>query len=126
MQIDFYKCTDAPNKLSKTPTLIESMTGQLNSAVDLVQPVIRVRGTYDMESNYVHIPDFERWYWIEGVELVNNQMFNVTLSCDVLQSFGSYLNADTVKCYDGVSRVDSDTTPFAGENIIFVSIEGVM
>lgn len=126
MDIEFYTCADPPNKLEKNPTATVTLQGEFNANVDIVEPTIRISGKYDFASNYAHIPAFNRWYWIEGVELVNNQMFNVTLSCDVLQSFGSYLSADTVKCYDGVSRIDSDTTPFEGENIIFVSIEGVM
>lgn len=126
MDIEFYTCADPPNRLEKTLTPTITLSGDFNANVDVVEPSIRCHGTYDMVSNYVHIPAFNRYYFIEGVELVNNKQFVVSLQVDPLQSFKEYLTPDNVKCYDGYTRIDGDTEPFAEQHIIFTAIEGVM
>lgn len=126
MDIQFYTCADPPNKLDKTLTPTVKLTGDFNANVDVVEPSIRCHGTYDMASNYVHIPAFNRYYFVEGVELVTNKQFIVSLQVDPLQSFKEYLTPDNVKCYDGYTRIDGDTEPFAEQHIIFTAIEGVM
>lgn len=126
MDIQFYTCADPPNKLDKTLTPTVKLTGDFNANVDVVEPSIRCHGTYDMASNYAHLPAFNRYYFVEGVELVNNNQYIVSLSVDPLQSFKEYLTPDNVKCYDGYKRIDGDTEPFAEQHIIFTAIEGVM
>lgn len=126
MDIEFYTCADPPNKLEKSPTATVTLQGEFNANVDIVEPTIKVSGKYDFASNYAHIPAFNRWYFVEGVELVNNKQYIVSLSVDPLQSFKEYLTPDNVKCYDGYTRVDGDTEPFAEQHIVFTAIEGVM
>lgn len=126
MDIEFYTCADPPNKLEKNPTATVTLQGEFNANVDIVEPTIRVSGKYDFASNYAYIPAFNRFYFVEGVELVNNKQYIVSLSVDPLQSFKEYLTPDNVKCYDGYTRVDGDTEPFAEQHIIFTAIEGVM
>lgn len=125
MDIQFYTCADPPNKLDKTLTPTVKLTGDFNANVDVVEPSIRCHGTYDMESNYVHIPAFNRYYFVEGVELVNNKQFIVSLQVDPLQSYKEHLTPDNVKCYDGYKRIDSSADPFNTESLVFVCIEGV-
>lgn len=126
MEIEFYTCADPPNKLEKSPTATVTLQGEFNANVDIVEPTIKVSGKYDFASNYAHISAFNRWYFVEGVELVNNKQYIVSLSVDPLQSFKEYLTPDNVKCYDGYTRIDGDTEPFAEQHIIFTAIEGVM
>lgn len=125
MVIEFYKCVDPPNKLEKTPTATVTLEGDFNSNVDVVRPSITCHGAYDFSSNYVHIPAFGRWYFLENVDLLSNKRFTVSLAVDVLQSFKEYLTPENVKCYDGFMRVDGDTQPFESKHIIFTTIEGV-
>lgn len=126
MDIQFYTCADPPNKLEKNPTATVTLQGEFNANVDIVEPTIKVSGKYDFASNYVRIPAFNRWYFVEGVELVNNKQYIVSLSVDPLQSFKEYLTPDNVKCYDGYTRIDGDTEPFTEQHIIFTAIEGLM
>jgi hypothetical protein len=125
MNIELYTCTDPDNKLEKTPALVKTITGDLHGDTSLTKPSFRCYGAYESGVNYVHVPLLNRWYYVEEVSLVNNKIFELHCSCDVLQSFKSYLTSDNVKVYDKQTRVYSDQTPFKTENIIIATIEGV-
>ena len=40
-----------------------------------------------MRFNYCYIPSFRRYYFIQSIEAVSNQIFDVTFNVDVLMSF---------------------------------------
>jgi hypothetical protein len=54
---------------------------------DIVNPVVILHSSTLILSNYTYIPDFHRYYFVDKIELFPNSVYNITLRCDVLESF---------------------------------------
>lgn len=42
-------------------------------------------------ANYVYIPDFKRYYYIDNIEFLTGGHVGITCTCDVLMSFKDYI-----------------------------------
>lgn len=60
---------------------------KFKSQADRKNPVVVLNSQTMINFNYAYIPDFERYYFIERVEVTPNKIYNITLRCDVLESF---------------------------------------
>ena len=107
----------ANNVINKDMTLVGDLTGHFRDAVDIVNPIVRIERASAIGFNYVYIADFDRYYFVEEVKGLRNNMLELTLKCDPLQSFASsilshdaiidkqennwnlYLNDDSIKTY---------------------------
>lgn len=86
MEIQFFKITDAPEKVNKTLGSGLSVQGTCRSELDVFSPEI-VLGTDVSDYNYMYIPYFSRYYYINGCVIVNNGLYKVTgVHEDVLMS----------------------------------------
>jgi hypothetical protein len=54
---------------------------------DIVNPVVILSSKTLILSNYAYIPDFNRYYFVDKIELFPNSIYHITLRCDVLESF---------------------------------------
>lgn len=86
MDITFYRITDAPNKLEKTLENGYILTGTLRADTEIINPTIRVG--FDCSAyNYVYIPVFNRYYFINSIKVVNNHMWEISCVVDVLMTY---------------------------------------
>nr|CAI8715941.1 putative tail knob protein [Acinetobacter phage Phanie] len=63
---------------------------RLKRDVDIVNPMImlmEIEGIDFHEIGYAHIPDLARFYFVTGVELVHNKIYQLSLECDVLNTY---------------------------------------
>ena len=60
---------------------------KFKTQADRTKPVVVLRSETMLNFNYAFIPAFERYYFIENIEVTPNKIYNVTLRCDVLESF---------------------------------------
>lgn len=88
MQIKFYKTASENNRVDKTLTDETDLIGNFKGKVDLQNPVITV--TSNLQAfNYCYIPDLNRYYFIEKIELTSKDIFTLTLHIDVLMSYST-------------------------------------
>lgn len=86
MQIDFYNNQSDPREIPKNITDKTTKNGTLRDAANVQNPIIIT--TYNpIDTNYCYIPEFNRYYFINGVSAVRNGIFEISCKCDVLQSF---------------------------------------
>lgn len=80
--------TEELNKISKSPTTVRTLTGTLREETDLVNPEINIEfsGTLT-DCNYMHIPTFNRYYFINKIESVRNGVWRIYAHCDVLKTY---------------------------------------
>lgn len=87
----FFQNTAEPNRVNKTDYLIEQIriAGNLRDISDVTNPSIMFECTDDkiLKSNYVYIPAFNRYYFINSITSVRTNLWRVNLHCDVLYSF---------------------------------------
>lgn len=87
MEIIFYYNQSENNQLNKILTTGKTLTGELRTTANVINPVIRFENDEFMRYNYCYIPSFRRYYFIQSIDSVNNQIFDVTFNVDVLMSF---------------------------------------
>lgn len=87
MQIEFYTVQDDPKTIPKTLTGGVLISGAIrDSSVDLMQPEITITGNVSAY-NYMYIPDFHRYYFVEPPVTVRTGIQIVRGRVDVLQTY---------------------------------------
>lgn len=95
MNIDFYKTSDPENKINKTLTDKNTVTGNFKDVANVLSPVIRVASNI-FAYNYCHIQDLERYYFIDDITVVRTGLFEVKLKIDVLKTYSNSLDSCNV------------------------------
>ena len=87
MQIKFYKNSSEKNKIGKSLSSELTLNGNLRDECSITSPSILVEATSLVDYNYCYIPEFKRYYFISDITSVRNNLWRVSLKCDVLESF---------------------------------------
>ena len=103
MQLYLYKTKDSNRVLNKTLTNESLLNINLKRDTDIVRPTIqlmKVTGINFKQFNYAHIPELNRFYFINHIESVNNSVDKLYLECDVLETY----KADILNCSGTIKR----------------------
>lgn len=90
--IKLYKSNAEKERVNKTDFLKNEieLTGVLRDATSVISPTIRIE--YDgniSQYNYAYIPEFGRYYYIDNIISVQNKLWEINMSCDVLMTYKS-------------------------------------
>lgn len=97
--LNLYRNSAEKIRVDKTNFLetVGSASGTLRNSTQITTPVIQMEyGTYP-DFNYVFIPQFNRYYYVEEIVSVVNGMWQLSLSVDVLMS-----NKDDIRAQYGL------------------------
>lgn len=75
------------NKVLETPLNVDIIA---RSDFDIINPELilsRISGVDFKNYNYCHIPDLNRYYFINSVSAMNADIFRFECECDVLESY---------------------------------------
>lgn len=117
--VQFYINSSENNRLTKDIALQTTLTGTLKNECSVVDPIVLVAGNVSTFSgiNYMYIPEFKRYYFINNVRSIRSNLVEITGHVDVLMSFADgirsnsaiikrqegqwnlYLNDGSLKCY---------------------------
>lgn len=87
MQIVLFKNNDDKRKLTKTLNGGLTISGKLTDLTDFLNPVIELGYNADIINyNYVYIPAFKRYYFVDNFS-VDNNVLTINLHCDVLMTY---------------------------------------
>ena len=99
MNIDLYRCKSPRNKLNKT--LEKTLTISAN-IYEYEQNRNRLSFRFTVsdvgEFNYIYIPDYNRYYFVESVSLSENGVNVYECECDYLMTYKELINQLSVKC----------------------------
>ena len=76
------------NKIKKHPSSVLTVVGNLREESSIIDPVIIIE--YDgalTGVNYMHIPTFNRYYFITQINSVRTGLWRVCAHCDVLKTY---------------------------------------
>ena len=114
MELILYRTLDDNNVINKT--LTNAMTVNINFKRDtnIVNPDIVLKGDF-RGFNYAHIPDLNRYYFIESIEQLNLHLVKLNMKCDVLETYkGDILNT---KCEYQSVAVDGDNSVIVPDSV---------
>jgi hypothetical protein len=97
VNITLLKNISENNKIGKTLTIISSISGSLRDQSSIIDPVLIVSGSTSiiMESNYLRIEDFERYYFIKNIVAIRTGIWEITAHVDVLETYSTQIKAQT-------------------------------
>ncbi len=88
MEITFYVNNEEPEKVNKNLGTGQTFEGTLKNEVIIERPSILIETDIDINDyNYFYIPEFSRYYFRTGIEVVRNNLFRISGRTDVLMSF---------------------------------------
>lgn len=145
MTVTLYKCNNPSNTIGKTCQGGDVVTDVFfKSQTDIINPVLTLKKDDTIFNyNYAFIEQLKRYYFINDIKVFPNNIYEVQLSIDVLQTYkDDILNGwGTVRQQSNVnpyynsgyqSEVRTDTTVYksdtsitTGSNIVLVTIGGV-
>lgn len=94
-----------PNTLEKNISTIDTLQGTLKESCSVVNPIILIQSNDVIDCNYVYIPEFSRYYYVNDIVSVRNTLWELHLHCDVLQSFSNEIK----HCTAIVNKATPDT-----------------
>lgn len=141
MKMYLYHVNDAENVINKTLVNGLEIDINLKASVDIVNPEIVLNGDF-RGYNYAHLPDLNRYYFIDKIEQLNLKLVKLNLSCDVLETYkadilnsnarfkrniknGDYQNISIDYSNQTIStNYNSDGVPMDGNTMIISTIGG--
>ena len=111
--LTLYSCSAAKEKIDKSGSLtsIEAMTGDFVGEMSLLNPVFQVKLTTTttaakilQQCNYVYCQEFGRYYYVDNVIMIANNLVQLVCTVDVLYSWKTAILAQKVI----VSRNESE------------------
>ena len=103
MELRLYRTLDNENIINKNLSLIHTMNIKLKDTVSITNPTLilsEVNGLDYFQCNYCFLSEFNRYYFIRDIELLNNKNYRMQLEVDVLESF----KEDILNSYAEISR----------------------
>lgn len=85
MNITLYRTNNNPNDLNKNLILIEELSGKIVEPCAILNPVFKLN-TRNFNFNYIFSNDFNRYYFVEKIDVLNGGHINVYCKVDVLMS----------------------------------------
>lgn len=141
MKMYLYNVNDAENVINKNLVNGLEIDINLKASVDLANPEIVLNGDF-RGYNYAHLPDLNRYYFIDQIEQLNLKLIKLSLSCDVLETYkadilnsnarfkrniknGDYQNISIDYSNQTIStNYNSDGMPMNGSTMIISTIGG--
>lgn len=87
MLMKMYDTKSSNNVINKVLENEHEFDIKFKDKTDIVNPVVILSSPTLILSNYAFIPDFNRYYFVDKIELFPNSIYHITLRCDVLESF---------------------------------------
>ena len=95
MQIVLMSTNSEKNRLGKTKTTIETLTGNLKNQCSILTPSISIEYIPPANFNYFYIPEFSRYYFVTNITYITNSIVEISGSVDVLDSYEQQIRNNT-------------------------------
>lgn len=105
ISVQLSTCADDRRVLNKTINNVITTNCSVKGSITITNPVIYVKYNSEiMGCNYAYIPAYNRYYFIDNVELEPGDIMQITLSVDVLMSYNEQIKNVTAIAIRGNNR----------------------
>ena len=94
MSVVTYRQVSDNDKLDKELVAVGLMKGNLNHSIGLRSMDLDIEG-YGRDFNYVYLPKFSRYYYVDSIELASAEITRLHLKEDVLMSHKDLIRSQT-------------------------------
>ena len=94
MNITLYSNSSDNNVVTKNISQVASLTGSLRNESGIMSPSILIQGTYP-SANYCYISDWGRYYFIEEIISVRNNISEIRCRIDTLMTYAQQIRSLT-------------------------------
>lgn len=110
MQINLYTNSENNKVINKNPNFLHSLECILLEGCSIVQPsiIIENNDTVRLLANYVEIPSFNRFYYVNDKIILEGGKIRFNLKCDILKSNEDYLLNKKMLILRSESKRDAD------------------
>ena len=99
MDVELYKCKSPKNRLNKS---LEKTVTVSATLYEYTQNRNRLSFQFTVsdvgEFNYIYIPDFRRYYFVESVSVAENGMNVYECECDYLMTYKDIISRRSIHC----------------------------
>lgn len=99
MLVTLYNYNGKRNTINKTLQNGVNVDGTIKDATNVITPQIKFRKKQDLQNvsafNYVYIAELNRYYFVENCEIINSDVFILSLRVDVLKSYENAILSST-------------------------------
>ena len=95
-------------------TRYDVLRGNFRNEVDLLNPTFIVECKSVPTCNYCYIEDFKRYYYINDIKVVRNNIYSISCSVDVLMTYKHYITSST----QYVSRQENTYNELLVDNMV--------
>ena len=83
----------SPETVNKSIYQVAELTGTLKDPTSLTDPVILIESSHTniMQTNYIRIPQFGRYYFVNSIRSIRTDLYELTCHVDVLMSWKDML-----------------------------------
>lgn len=93
MQINLFTCTAERNRVNKSNYISNrfNINGTLRNESSIIDPIILIEKTNPVSNyyNYMYIDEFKRWYFINDIVSIRNNIWEIHAHVDVLYTWGA-------------------------------------
>jgi hypothetical protein len=94
MEIKLFKTLSPRKKLVKELTDGITLTGTLRGQSSVMSPSLQIQDIAVIGYNYCYIPDFGRYYYINDINALRANLFELSLGIDVLMTYASEIRGN--------------------------------
>lgn len=123
MTVTLYKTSSQRNKVTKDLTsALQLSEVKLKGECSIEKPRLMLTGVTDFTYNYLYIPNYNRYYYINDYTIVTNNLVMIDCEVDVLMSFKDSIlaNKGTIERNASVYNsmfIDSTLTSTIDDNV---------
>lgn len=124
MELKLYNVTDGEDVINKTMTLKTTMEINLKRDVDIINPrliLIPNLPTGFSDINYAEIPALNRFYFVDGITNISSTLWQLDLSCDVLETYKADILASKARLYRNLKAGDYFNTALESSHLTTVA-----
>lgn len=119
--LNLYQNTAEANRVDKSSylTAVGTLSGVLRDECSVLNPTITIEYTQVPNFNYVYIPIFGRYYFVDNIVSVRKNIWRLSLRCDVLMTYRTGIDGLSAV----IARQEFDYNPELVDNLLPVEKE---